>query len=474
MKKWIILLTSTFLLLTFACDGQNSSNSGCGGTDDAADKTFRSVPTCGKGVTDSEGNYHIDRQLFVNWTSSGAPTEPSNDPGFGGGEPRPLNAYSWTLTSFDDYLYVGVYNRLNDRQSAIPDTSEGGEIWRYKAGSTVNSGTWTQEVAAGFGNLTNLGIRILMVYNNQLFAGTHNLDEGTELWRRAADSADGTKGQWQVISTAGFGDSANNASRSMAVFNNKLYIGTANNRTGAKLFKFDAATDTLSQVAKIGDNDKKANVVSELVPFGDHLWIFTWGGTVGLSAFRMDRQENIQEAGLDDVNTDPNNTGIMSSAVLNGKIYLGTVNLVAGAQLFVLENPAVADLTDIAWNRLGANVFQITEKYLWRIQAFNDHLYIGTWNPYNTRAPLTSWNNIGATLYRMDKDEGFCQVMGHKDLIEPGFGQSENYGIRSMAEHEGRLYIGTAQVFKIEPGSDDSNAANREGTEVWEFDPISN
>ena len=108
------------------------------------------------------------------------------------------------------------------------------------------------------------------------------------------------------------------------------------------------------------------------------------------------------------------------------------------------------------------------------MQVFNDHLYIGTWNPFNFRSPLTSRSNTGATLYRMDKNEGFCRIMGPGDIFEPGFGKAENYGIRSMAEHKGRLYIGTAQPFKVEPGKNDSSSANREGTEVWEFDPINN
>lgn len=471
MKKLIISLIGVLLLVVaFACDHQGNGN-GCDGQNDYGHASAK-VPICGGGVIDSEGVYQNDQQLFVNWTGPGAPTGPSNNPGFGeDGQPKPLNAYTWSMVSFGDHLYAGVYNRLNDRQHDTGDISEGGELWRYEAGPAVNSGTWEQEVAAGFGNPSNLGIRIMAVYNNQLFIGTHNLDQGAELWRRTSDTA-ASPGPYKAIAVAGFGDTGNNSVRSMAVFNGKLYIGTANNESGAKLYRFDAGTDTLSLVAMIGKNRKTANVVSELVPMGDHMWIFTWGGSIGLGAFRMDRQERIEEASMGSVGTDANNSGIMSSAVLNGKIYVGTVNLLQGAQMFVLENPTVADLKDVTWNRLGANVFQVTEKYLWRMQVYNGQLYIGTWNPYNSLAPLTSMDNVGATLYRMDQNEGFCQVMGHNLLIEEGFGQSENYGIRSMAEHNGRLYIGTAQPFKIEPGVSDSNAANREGTEVWEFDPI--
>jgi hypothetical protein len=427
------------------------------------------VPTCGQAVVDSNGNSYDNSELFVNWSGPGAPMGPCNNPGFGEeGQPRPLNAYSWTMASFGDHLYVGVYNRLNDAYSEIGDISEGAEVWRYKPGPTVNSGIWEQEIAAGFGNLTNLGVRIMTVYNDELFVGTHNLDQGAELWRRTLDTAT-SPGQWQALSVAGFGDKGNNSVRSMAVFNGKLYLGTANNASGARLYKFDAGTQVLSQVGKIGDSNTQANVLSELVVFGDHMWIFTWGGTAGLSAYRMDRQENIERAS--DMGANISNSGIMSSAILNGKIYVGTVNLFTGAELFVLENPMTPDPRDATWKRLGSNVFQPTEKYLWRMQAFAGQIFIGTWNPYDSTRPL-QYDKIGGTLYRMDEDERFCQVIGDGRLIEEGFDQSENYGIRSMAEHHGRLYIGTAQPFKIEPGKDSSNAANREGTEVWEFDPL--
>lgn len=470
MKKWTIWLIGMFFLtITFACDPSDNGN-GCDGSDDTnPGGSSEPVPTCGTGVVDSSGIYRADRQLFVNWNGPGAPKAPSNHPGFGQeGLPRPMNAYSWSMVSFGGQLYVGTLNRLNDKTHQTGDISEGTEIWRYQPGPTVNSGTWQLDIAPGFGNLSNFGVRAMAVYNDQLFASTFNREKGTELWRRTLDTAAGP-GQWKLMADGGFGDVGNDSVRAMAVFNGKLYLGMKNNQSGASLFKYDAQTEAVSLVAPgaSGFRDTE-DVISELVSYEDYLWIFTWG-SAGFGAYRMDREENIQRAS--EIGMDNNNSGIMSSAVFNGKIYIGTVNLLKGAQLFVLANPLVAAPKDATWSRLGANVFQVTEKYLWRMQAFAGQLYIGTWNPYDSTNPLESLNNIGATLYRMDKNEGFCQVIGNRRLIEEGFGQSENYGIRSMTELNGRLYIGTAQPYKIEPGVDSSNAANREGTEVWEFGP---
>lgn len=463
MKKLVIwAIGMSFLLAASACDGPNNG-SGCGEIPIWPD----SVPTCGEAVIDADGMTHESTELYVNWNGPGAPTAPSNVPGFGeDGQTRPLNAYSWSMASFGDHLYVGVYNRLFD-SSNDADISEGGEVWRYQPGPTVNSGSWQQEVAAGFGNLTNVGIRVMKVYNNHLFAGTHN-KKGTQLWRRSMDTA-ASPGKWEPISKNGFGDRGNTASRSMAVFNGKLYIGTVNEMAGARLYEFDADTQILSRVEQIGGPTRKVKVVSELVPYGEHMWIFAWDNANGLSAYRMDRQQHIEYIG--NIGTDSTNSGIMSSAIYNGKLYVGTVNLNTGAQLFVLEDPSLAGQENVTWKRVGANVFQPTEKYLWRMQVFAGQLYIGTWNPYDV-IRSRSWEKVGATLYRMDENEGFCQVIGDGRLIEEGFGQSENFGIRSMTEYNGRLYIGTAQVYKVEPGSDDSDRANRDGTEVWEFEKM--
>ena len=449
------------------------------------------VPTCGSFEVSSSGRYHFDRNLLVNWNGKGAPQGPSNHPGFGSeGQPRPMNAYAWSMASYGEHLYVGVMNRVNDRRNETGDISEGAEIWRYRPGDTVNSGTWEPEVSEGFSRLSNYGVRIMAVYNDQLFAGTFNLGTGTELWRRSQD-VDDNRGQWEVIDDGGFGNAGNDSVRAMAVFNDKLYLGIKNNDDGASLYKFDAKTDAVSKVdgAEEGSTIKLADdVISELLVFGDYLWIFTWGES-SLSAYRMDKNENIElvksverpdlsnldrqsrkekREELNKADVHHSNTGVLSAGVYNNKIYVGTVNLLRGAELFVLENTTSEKAEDIKWKRLGSNVFQKTETYLWRMQVYNDQLYIGTWNPF--RRPALSENNTGATLYRMDKDERFCQIMGHERLLEEGFDRSENYGIRTMAEHKGRLFIGTAQPFKIKPGVDDTNAAQRAGVEVWEFE----
>ena len=283
----------------FACDGANDDNENGGLIPTLSIQNnyafigHMQVPTCGEGMLNSEGELNTDAPLSVNWTGPDAPTEPCNEPGFGDGEPRPINAYSWAMASFGDHIYVGLMNRMGTAQAG--EITEGAEIWRYKPGATVNSGVWTPEIAGGFNNTNNNGIRSMAVYNDQLFAGTFNFEQGAQLWRRNPDSPDG-KGEWEIVDDSGFDHDRNSSVRSMAVFNGKLYMGTQNGK-GARLYRYNAATQAVTQV-KGGDNvsviRNTDSVVSEMVPFGDYLWIFTWGSS--FTAYRMDRNENIQVA----------------------------------------------------------------------------------------------------------------------------------------------------------------------------------
>jgi hypothetical protein len=67
------------------------------------------------------------------------------------------------------------------------------------------------------------------VYKNELFAFTANTTTGIEVWR----SSDGTN--WDKDASNGFGDPQNAGTlwnNSTAIFNNSLFIGTDNDDDG--------------------------------------------------------------------------------------------------------------------------------------------------------------------------------------------------------------------------------------------------
>lgn len=69
----------------------------------------------------------------------------------------------------------------------------------------------------------------------------------------------------------------------------------------------------------------------------------------------------------------------------------------------------------------------------------------------------------GGRLYRIDSAENIVELVGPNGLLMgSGFDNPQNYGIRSMAVFQGKLYLGTAQTFIW---------GEREGAEVWELNP---
>ena len=82
------------------------------------------------------------------------------------------------------------------------------------------------------GDRNNQGPKSMAVYNNNLYVGTYNPITGTEVWRY-----DGTN--WTKVNTNGFGNVNNGMSHSMAVYNNNLYVGTRNDVTGTEVWRYD-------------------------------------------------------------------------------------------------------------------------------------------------------------------------------------------------------------------------------------------
>ncbi len=135
------------------------------------------------------------------------------------------------LAAFNGYLYAGTAN-----WNPATQTSNGGQVWRCSAASGCDeAGDWEQITSDGFGNANNIEIRALLVFENRLYAVTCNYMTGMEVWR----TQDGTN--WEQAGFAGFGDSNNGApywDNGVAVFNNRLYIGTYNTANGGEVWLY--------------------------------------------------------------------------------------------------------------------------------------------------------------------------------------------------------------------------------------------
>lgn len=109
------------------------------------------------------------------------------------------------------YTYAGTMN------------SSGCEVWRTTGAGVLP--TWVPVVGGGaavgngFGDSNNRVAASMAAYRNDLYVGTRNDVDGSEVWRLFVD-------EWGAADSTGFGDTNNTWVYSLAVFNDNLYAGT--------------------------------------------------------------------------------------------------------------------------------------------------------------------------------------------------------------------------------------------------------
>jgi len=348
---------------------------------------------------------------------------------------------------------------------------------------------WKQITSNGFGKETNIASRGMEIYNDELYIGTQNnkfpklflntfpellqvmsqllpnklpmflqmnnrfkvifriahyisvrnmrrilhmvvsRSEGCEIWKYnySMDKLTQIVGKDSITGMdSGFGYNFNCMAGAIKEFKNKLYVGTAStsigslqdpNRKGAEIWRYDGKS--------------WEQVVGHNAPF-------VKGG--------FGNSENMAISDLEE---------------FNGYLYAGTMNWdfteKGGCEVWRTSN-------GIVWEQVVAQGFRpnmsktdleggITNTYLWRIQVFNNQLYAGTFNSY----------------YRFVGREGMgCQLWSTSDGTSwkkmslpngDGYGDKENYGIRTMVVYNDELYVGTA-----------SNIIHDKGFEIWKYD----
>ena len=185
--------------------------------------------------------------------------------GFGDADNKTLTS----LVEFNSHLYAGTDN-----------SDTGGEVWRSDTG---NGGSWSQVNANGFGDSYNWSIA-LKPFNGHLYAGTYNYrdsdDPGAELWR--CQQCDGS--DWEQVSIAkGFGDTENRAIRSLVIFDDVLYAFTHNRTTGMEVWRTTNGTNW-EQVGPdgLGDSNNYSPYWDNSVTvFNESLYVGTWNPANG-------------------------------------------------------------------------------------------------------------------------------------------------------------------------------------------------
>ena len=368
--------------------------------------------------------------------------EQVNEDGFGGHD----NRYAFSMKAFGDHLYVGTLNStlglpFEDWAGAarnrsaidlpeIPDfarfVSEGAELWRYDGQS------WEQVAERGFGDVGNVGIRNMAVFDGRLYAGTLNPDTGCEVWR----SRDGRR--WEQFGRDGFFNPLNTSVRGMTVWRKRLYVGVSS-PIGGQVYSTAGALWLPHALPGFGDPWNFS--VSTLLGHRSELYAGTWNPK-GCQVYRNDGVRWHQVVGPEADTPagfgDPLSAGIMSMVEFRGALYVGTANFVSGFTVFRTEDRGRS------WQRVGRSGFgDFRAKYAWDMEVHEGELYLGTFV-----MGLIDPFHHGASLYRTADGTRWVREVGLLGTLSPpGFLDRNNYGFRSLEPFQGDLHIGTAQCF---------------------------
>ncbi len=214
---------------------------------------------------------------------------------------------------FNGNLYVGTRN--------VEDTGTGGEVWRSSDGTN-----WFQSGQNGLGDPNNSRIGTLVVFKGQLYAATRNDILGAQVYR----TIDGATWEKVVGSgaqyPAGFGDPQNNGIFASAVFNNYLYRGLQKRGSQSALLWRTPDGDTWNLVDGGSSSNAKNLAIDSLAIYNDKLFVGTKNKNQGAELWSNTDGSNwnlVADVGFGNATV---NKTIRSMTVYSDSLYIGTGN----------------------------------------------------------------------------------------------------------------------------------------------------
>ena len=272
-------------------------------------------------------------------TADGTTWEQIMEGGFGAVENQSMRS----MVEYNGLLYVGLKNKTC-----------GGEIHAWDGNS------WTQIVDGGITGPANTTIADLVPWRGLLYVFTWNVD-GFEIYTYDGSSFDCIVGDG-APNPGGLDKPTNDGAMGVYVYNDRLYVGTADYYQGADLYRTDDGLNWV-KLAHNGLNDPMQMYFWRMMEYRGDLYVGTfrkdhWLKTIldephlrGARLYRIDPDENIVElvgtnglvmgGGFED----PQNYGIRTMNVFQDKLYIGTAQTFIwgardGAEVWVLDPDA--------------------------------------------------------------------------------------------------------------------------------------
>jgi len=317
-------------------------------------------------------------------------------------------------------------------------------LWRSETGEP---GSWER-----FWNLDREGsIRGMAVHNGLLYLAFYNDYAMVDKATMAEGNAKAEEGEAVILATDGsdvwtvmddgFGNSNNVGIFTIESFNGWLYAGTHNPTQGAEVWKLAGPDPSAAPVRVIkGGGPRWLNEAAmTMYVFQDHLYVgtqasFLWrmiGGLKASDLLRIDTEDNWETvAGPNSIGGEKSGFGERGNAYVwsmcehDGWFYVGTYDIITGLT-YMLTHPAYL------MSMMGIDLKNASprEKCL-------------------TLAQLAYMQpNSGGDLYKsQDGVHWYC-------VSVDGFGDHNNYGLRTLESANGRLFVGMANPY--------------DGLEIW-------
>lgn len=309
-----------------------------------------------------------------------------------------------SVVSFRDKLFIAPTGTTKNHFSAnIPDRLV------ILAGTNLETNDWQLACEPFFGDKTNEGVFCMAVFNDFLYAGTANGEEGFQIWK--TDGRGALPYRWTRVLTHGaYRGKENQGAVSMAEFKGKLYIG------GGILGGYDRPRNigpASPELIRVAPDDSWELVTGESRLTPDGLKVPVSGMGAGFNS--------------------PAPGYFWKMCEHEGHLYLGTYDMTNWMAYFHPEN--------------------MPRKIKHFVDAFGLESIVE--------------NNAGFDLWRSADGNNWTAVTRN------GFGNHFNFGIRTMASTPCGLFIGAANPFGPKVAAKRLSGCRYEdnpngGLEIWQ------
>ena len=259
---------------------------------------------------------------------------------------------------------------------------------------------------------------------------------------------------WTKLTDDGFGKISNVAIRGMAIYKNELYVGTHSlNFTKLKINENLNINIKTNVIANMLQEELSANLVQEelLVDLTQEEQLLDLIQEMSLSE---SNEAGILEVNLAIINDYSNNDFDNSMSTPSQQQPIQGLNLLT--IIIHLVNKASDGCDVYKYNFTTGSITQVVGDesvtgmkagfdYTFNcdasvIKVFNDKLYVGTWN--TGVGSKENPDRKGCEIWRFD-GENWEQVVGSDSTVKGGFGNPRNVAAWSIKEFNDYLYVGT-------------------------------